>query len=234
MKKSMIILSIFFLVFFVGCKSEFPFQETIPEPISSPSDLESNSPNPVGEIPVIIYFRALKHTICVGDYVTLKLKIENATYAEILPLVGEISHFDGENEKRIYDIQENIDFTLTLKNEYGETSRTVNVYVEDCAESEAEVILVGNPHWTNGGGKKNPWIKVAGNVENIGDAMAVDTVIHIRLYYVNGTLSDHVECLVGDLPSGDNVHWSFKWDMKPEDLWDGKDKDLTSFEVAWL
>lgn len=238
-KRSIIVLIA--LLFIVGCKSELPFQDLLPDPTPPPQKLgfvplpRIIQPNPEGDVPVIIYFRTNRHTICVGGYVTLKLKIENATYAEILPLVGEINHFDGENEKRVYDIQENIDFTLTLKNEHGETSRTVNAYVKDCTdpEPEAEVILIGDPHWTSGGGKKNPWTKVAGDVENIGNAVGVNAMVHIRLYLIDGTLADHVECLMGDLSPGDNVHWSYKWDMKPDDLWAGKDKDLTSFEVTW-
>jgi len=240
MRKLLFLILLLSLAF--GCKSELPFQDPLPDPIAPPPDLgfiplpRIIHPNPEGDPPTIIYFKALKRTICVGGYVTLKLEIENATYAEIQPLIGEISHFDGENEKRVYDIQENTDFILTLKNENGEASRTVNVFVKDCTEPEpeAEVILVGDPHWTNGGGKKNAWTKVAGNVTNIGDAAAANMEVHIKLYWNDGTLAEEQTTPAGDLAPGISIHWSYKWNMIPEDLWNDKNKDLTSFGVTWF
>lgn len=103
-----------------------------------------------------------------------------------------------------------------------------------CEKLEAEVIFVGAPHWTSGGGKKNPWTKVAGNVENIGNLTATNIEVHIKLYWNDGTLAEERIVSIGDLAPKDNAHWSFKWETALEDLWDGKNKDFTLFEVTWL
>lgn len=103
-----------------------------------------------------------------------------------------------------------------------------------CEAPEANVIFIGNPHWTDGGGKKKPWTKVAGDIENIGNLTATNIEVHIKLYWDDGTLAEEQIVSTGDLAPEDFSHWSFKWEMKPEDLWSGKNKNLTSFEITWL
>jgi len=116
--------------------------------------------------------------------------------------------------------------------EYEEGNEPINI-CKVCEPPKAEVIFVGDPRWTNGGGKKKPWTKVAGNVENIGNLTAINVEVHIKLYWNDRTLAEEQIVSIRDLAPGDNVHWSYKWNMKPEDLWNGKDENLTSFEVIW-